>query len=81
MGSIFTWGEIALALIKIVSAFLDAAQRRQWLNEGEQKAIAKALVEQLRMNGYAKHALEEGASLGDAELDQRLRDFEPPDNK
>lgn len=79
MGAIFTWGEIALALIKIVSAFLDAAQRRQWLKEGEEKAIAKALAETLRMSGYAKHALEEFAGKSDADIDDFLRNLEPRD--
>lgn len=74
---------IILAVLEGVTRFIGWVQDRQKIDEGERIQIAKAAVEILRKSGYAKRALEEASALSDAELDQRLRDFEPgePDRK
>lgn len=71
------YANIILALLSLASKLFDWFQQQKWIAEGEQRAIAVAMVEIMRKSKYGKAALEEAHNLSDAALDKRLRDLEP----
>lgn len=72
-----TYGGIVLAVIQFLMKLYDYSREQMWINEGEAKAYAKTLAENLRKSGYAKQALAEAHAKSDTELDDLLREFEP----
>lgn len=78
-----SWISLILAGLELINKITDWALRQKYINEGQMIQIAKAQAEILRKNEYGKQAMEEATAMSDAELEQRLRDFEPgsPDSK
>lgn len=73
----FTWAEVILAFLKITNLLLEEGQKRKWIREGEDKVIAKGLLEITRKSNYGKRALEEFTGKSDADVDDFLRSLEP----
>ena len=72
-----TWGQIILYALKLISWLIQKGQEMKWIAEGEQRQIAKGLIEVARKHEVAKGILDEIAAVPDAQLDDILRGLEP----
>lgn len=71
------WVQLALALLKTISAWLTWARERELISEGMDQEIAKESAGILAKTEYAKHAREKIAAMDDAAVDAALRGLEP----
>jgi hypothetical protein len=67
------WGKIILLGLELLNRLFGYFQEQKWIQEGEDRAIARASAEIMRKSNYAKQALEEFASKPDAAVDDFLR--------
>jgi hypothetical protein len=72
------WGSIILSVLRLLEFLIGEAQKRGWINEGEQRQITKALVEVTRKQEFADAIYAESKAMSDATLDAELRALEGP---
>lgn len=70
-----SWVAIILQLLKLVNWMISKAEQEKWMNEGERRQIARASVEVLRKQEFARDTLKDIERLSDDDVDGLLRDF------
>lgn len=73
-----TWAGIILAALRLVQWLIEQGERHKWLNEGEQRQIARATAETLKKQEFANETLKHVSGLSDAGVDELLRTLEGP---
>lgn len=69
----FDWIKLALGLLQLVNWILERVQTERLLTEGEQRAVAKALVENARRAGIGKKIDEKFEKATDIEVLEELK--------
>jgi hypothetical protein len=69
----FSWVELALALIKGANALLTWARERELISEGQDKAIAQASAEILVNSQFAKSVMQRMSALNEQQTDDVLK--------
>lgn len=64
---------IALALLGLARTIIAMAEKEKTLNEGEQRAVVKALVATAEAAKMARQVEDEVGKMTDAEIDDALR--------
>lgn len=77
----FTWAKVILAALRLIEWIIGEAQKHAWINEGEDRQIAKAMAELIRKQTYAKETLASIERLSDEQLDNLLHDLAGPNSK
>ena len=74
----FTWAQIILKVLSLLEWLIEQGQRKKWINEGEQRQIAKSTAKVLEKQEFARETLKEITALTDPQLDDLLRTLEGP---
>jgi len=72
----FTWAKLILAVLSLVGSIVTLFQRNRLIDEGEQKAIARAMAELLAKNLVAKKIMEDVYAMDEVQVDTLLRELE-----
>lgn len=69
----FTWAGVILQLLKLLNWMIEKGQQEKWMNEGEQRQIARASAEVVTKQEFARETLKDIQRLSDAGVDELLR--------
>lgn len=74
---ITTYLSLALAVLKLVLAFMTWARERELISQGYDQAIAEVSQKIMAKTAAGKATLEKVNAMSDAEVDDGLRGLEP----
>ena len=75
-----SWLSLILAVLKVINAFMDWANREKLMQAGYDKAIAETAAAILKKTAAGRAMMEKVNAMSDAEVDDGLRGLEPADN-
>jgi hypothetical protein len=67
-----TYIQVVLAILKIVSTLIRLGEQRQWIADGERRAIARGLADAVKAAHAAKAIRREIEAMTDDEVDAGL---------
>ena len=72
-----TWASLALAVLKVINAFMNYFNQEKLIQSGYDKAIAEVSAAILQKTAAGKAILEKVNAMSDADVDAGLRGLEP----
>ena len=72
-----TWASLALAVLKVINAFMNYFNQEKLIQSGYDKAIAEVSAAIMQKTAAGKAILEKVNAMSDADVDAGLRGLEP----
>ena len=74
----FSWIELALALLKIANSVITWGRERELVSAGQDQEIAKQSAAILKQSNYAKSVMQQMSTLDDKQVDDVLKQLGAP---
>jgi len=74
---VLTWASLALAVLKVINAFMNYFNQEKLIQSGYDKAIAEVSAAIMQKTAAGKAILEKVNAMSDADVDAGLRGLEP----
>ena len=76
-----TWASLALAILKVINAFMNYFNQEKLIQSGYDKAIADVSAAILQKTAAGKAILEKVNNMSELQVDDELHNLEPGDQK